>query len=305
MWAWVVFGAVVLLLLGIELLSSAHKKHPSKTRAVVYAVMWIAVGLAFGAFVWVVKGATLAQEYFGAYAMEEGLSLDNMFLFYVIFQSLNIPEEYHRKVLMWGVLGAVVLRGAFIFLGTSAVSRWDWISYIFAVTLVYAAWRAFHKDPARHEQSRIVEWLSRHLPLKESVECGQFFARQDGGRVATPLLVALIAIEVTDLVFAIDSVPAALSITHNRFIVYTSNVFAILGLRSLYLYLASIITSLPYLHYGLAAVLAFAAVKIAAHDWVRIPPLVSIAILIGLIGGAVWASLYARRERAEQPKGET
>lgn len=299
-WAWAVFGAVVLLLLGVELWSAAREEHPSKTRALVYAILWIALGLGFGAFVRVVKSARLAQEYFGAYAMEEGLSLDNMFLFYVIFKGLNIPEQYHRKVLMWGVLGAVVLRGLFIFIGISAVSRWDWVSYVFAVTLVYAAWRAFRKDPARQEKSRAVEWLSRHLPVKQSVADGQFFARQDDRRLATPLFLALIAIELSDLVFAIDSVPAALSITHNRFIVYTSNVFAVLGLRSLYLYLAAVITRLPYLHYGLAAVLAFAAVKIALDDWIRIPPLVSIVVEIGLIGGAVLASLHVKRKRTGQ-----
>jgi tellurite resistance protein TerC len=290
-WAWLLFGATVTILLAIDLWAYRGRRTISRRITLSWSVIWIAAGLAFGGLVWSILGLQLVQEYYAAYALEKSLSLDNIFLFYVIFQSLNIPPKFQHKVLFWGILGAIGFRGLFIFLGIAAIERWEWVLYGFAALLLVAAWKAFHKNPATKEKSHLVAWLSQHLPIKDRVESGNFFTRNGGGWAVTPLFVALIGIELTDVMFAIDSVPAALSITHNRFVVYSSNIFAILGLRALYLFLAATIMQWPYLHYGLAAVLAFAALKILAHKWIYIPPLVSLVIIATLIGGAIWASL--------------
>ncbi|HWO42880.1 MAG TPA: TerC/Alx family metal homeostasis membrane protein [Candidatus Eisenbacteria bacterium] len=296
---WIALVTVVAVMLAIDLWAYRGRPAESRRRTLTWTIIWIAAGLIFGAFVWASLGARAAHEYYAAYAIEKALSLDNVFLFYVIFQSLNVPSKFQHKVLFWGILGAIVFRGVFIFLGVAAIERWHWISYVFALVLLYAAWQAFRKDPAAQEENRTVKWLSRHIPMKEDIEHGRFVERKDGGRAATPLLVALLAIEASDVMFAIDSVPAALAITRNRFLVYSANIFAVLGLRALYLFLSATIVRLRYLHYGLAAVLAFAAIKILADEWLPIPPLVSIGIIVVFIGVAVWASLRAREKPAQ------
>jgi tellurite resistance protein TerC len=297
-WAWTAFLVSVVVLLTADLLAYRGARAKSRRLTLTWTIVWIAMGLAFGGFVWATLGAQLAQEYLGAYAMEKSLSLDNLFVFLVIFKSLNIPEKYQHKVLFWGILGAVVFRAVLILVGVSALRRWDWITYVFGALLFYAAYRAFREDPGQQHESPVVGWLSRHLPVTEDSESGRFIARKNGSHAATPLLVALLAVEVTDVMFAIDSVPAALAITRNEFIVYCSNIFAILGLRALYLLLAQTITRLRYLHYGLAGVLIFAGIKIIADDWIHIPPLLSVAIIATIIGASVWASV--RRDRPER-----
>jgi tellurite resistance protein TerC len=271
-------------------------ERPSRRTTLVWTVVWIAAGLAFGGLVWGMLGVQAAEEYYAAYAMEKGLSLDNIFLFYVIFGNLRIPERLQHKVLFWGILGAVVFRGLFVFLGVAAIERWDWMTYVFGAILLYAAWHALRQDPARQGGSRIVDWLARHVPVAPARDSGALLVRRNGGWAVTPLLLALVAIELTDVMFAIDSVPAALAITRDHFVVYSSNILAVLGLRALYLYLAASIPGLPYLHYGLAAVLAFAALKILTEEWIHVPPLVSIGVIAALIGSAVWASLRAVRK---------
>jgi tellurite resistance protein TerC len=294
-WAWIVFAVTVVIMLVVDLSWSKVTSAATRRLTLTWSVLWIASGLGFGVFVAVLLGSRAAQEYFAAYAMEKALSLDNIFLFYVIFDSLGVPLKFQHKVLFWGIFGALVFRALFLAVGVAVLNRWEWVSYLFAAVLLYAAWDAFRKNPAGHHKSRVLSWLSRHMPLQENVETGKFLAFENGRRTATPLLVALVAIELTDVMFALDSMPAALSITRNPFLVYSSNVFAILGLRALYLFLASTITSLPYLHYGLAAVLAFASIKILVEEWVHIPPLVSLGVILTLIAAAVWASLHARR----------
>jgi tellurite resistance protein TerC len=199
----------------------------------------------------------------------------------------RVPQKFQHKVLFWGIIGANVFRGVFIFLGVAALERWDWISYVFGAILLCAAVQAFRKDAAAEEESKTVKLLSRYFPIKQEPQGGHFMVHDNRGWAATPLLVALVSIEITDVLFAIDSVPAALSVTRDRFLVYSANIFAILRLRALYLYLISSITQLRYLHYGLAAVLAFAALKIISDEWLPISPLLSIAIVVAVIGISV------------------
>lgn len=294
-WAWLAFGLTVAVLLLLDQLAWRGDATGSRAKAITWSVIWIVVSLAFGAFVWFVLDARAAQEYLGAYLFEWSLSLDNLFMFLVIFRALGVRESWQHRVLFWGIVGAAAFRALFIFAGAAALERWQWISFVFGATLLIAAYRAFRVDPEEEQRSRLVAWLTQRLPITEHAPRGRFLRRQDGRILATPLLLALIAVELTDILFAIDSVPAALSITRNPFVVYSSNIVAILGLRAIYLVLAQTLRGMRYLHYGLAGVLAFASVKIMADRWLSIPPLLSVAVIAATIGIAVLASLRARR----------
>ncbi len=253
------------------------------------------LGLGFCGFVWVTLGSAKGHEYLAAWLIEKSLSLDNVFVFLVIFRSLNVPQRYQHEVLFLGIFGALVFRALFIFVGAAALQRWGWVSYVFGAILLVTAWRVLREDPSKQEDNRVVGWLSKRLPVTDRVEGPRFVVKHEGHRFATPLLVALVGLEVTDILFAVDSVPAAFSVTTDTFILYSSNAFAILGLRALYLVISGAVGQLKYLHYGLAGVLAFAGVKMVAEAWVHIPPLLSVAIIVVLIGGAVGASLAHRR----------
>ncbi|MBN1208113.1 MAG: TerC/Alx family metal homeostasis membrane protein [Myxococcaceae bacterium] len=294
---WIAFSVLVLGLLVVDLLVHKHKHGESKRSAIAWSLGWIALGLGFSVFVWKAYGARPAQEYLGAWLIEKSLSLDNLFVFLVIFRSLSIPEDEQRRVLFWGIFGALIFRALFIFAGVEALERWHAVVYVFGAILLLTAIRVALEDPARKRESTLVQWLARRLPVSSSLEGAHFLVRDHRRLMATPLLVALIAIELTDIAFAVDSVPAALAVSQEPFIVYTSNVFAILGLRALYIALAHVISELHYLHYGLAAVLAFAGLKMVVPDsWVHVPPLVSVAIIVACIGLAVAASLWARAQ---------
>lgn len=293
-WAWSAFGGILAGLLALDLFLHRGQRETSRRAAVVWSVVWIAAGLAFAGFVYAVAGPDRAVEYVAAYAIEKSLSLDNLFVFLVVFKSLQIPKENQRRGLSWGILGALAFRAAFIFLGAAAIQRWSWIAYVFGALLLVAAWRAFLGVPKEEDESRLVGFLSRHLRVSARERSDRFVVREEGRLVATPLLVAVLALELTDVLFAIDSVPAALAVSRDIFVVYSSNAFAILGLRSLYLVMAHTIAELRYLHYGLAGVLAFAAFKLIVAEWVHVPPLLSVGIIAAMIAAAVWASLRAR-----------
>jgi len=295
LWAWVVFAGVLFALLVIDLIAHRGGRESSHKAAVVWSIIWVSAGLAFAGFVWAVLGGASANEYLAAYLLEKGLSLDNLFVFLIIFRSLSLEPASQRKVLSWGIFGALVFRGIFIFMGIAAMERYEWVKYIFGAILIYAAIHALREDPAEDKESSMVNWLSRHLPITREVGEHQFTIVKDGKRFATPLLLAVCAVELTDIVFAIDSVPAALAVSREEFVVYSSNAFAILGLRSLFLVLEGTISQLRYLHYGLAVVLAFAGVKIIASEWIHLPALISVAIIVVSIGAAAWASVIADR----------
>ncbi|MFL5351023.1 TerC/Alx family metal homeostasis membrane protein [Archangium sp.] len=299
-WEWGLFGVAVLAMIFIDLLAHRTKSGETKKGAYAWSAAWVLVGLSFAGFVWARHGGTAAQEYLGAYLIEKSLSLDNLFVFLVIFSSLNVPGDKQRRVLFWGIFGALVFRALFIILGLEALERWHWVVYIFGTILLVAAWRVARRHPSEESDNKVVEWLERRLPVTTEYQGKQFFKHVDGKWQATPLLLALLAIELSDVAFAIDSVPAALSVSHNLFVVYTSNVFAILGLRALYIALAKTVHELRYLHWGLAAVLAFAGLKMIGSEWIQLPPLVSVGIIVVCIGLSVWASLRARQKAERQ-----
>jgi tellurite resistance protein TerC len=302
LWAWLVFGAALLACVALDLILHRGSHQRSRAAAITWTAVWIGIGLGFTFVVWGVLGGRHAWEYATAYLVEKSLSIDNLFVFLVIFRTLGIPHENQRSVLSWGILGALVFRLGFVLLGVAAIERYDWVLYVFAAILAWAAVRMVREDVTKKKESRAARWLLRHLPVTRDVHGNSFFARVQGRRVVTPLFVALFAVELTDIVFAVDSVPAALAISSSRFVVYSSNALAILGLRSLFVLLEHLIGELKYLHYGLAAVLGFSAVKLATARWIDISPVVSISIILLCIGGTIWPSVRAlkriRREAA-------
>jgi tellurite resistance protein TerC len=293
-WEWIAFGVLVLVLLAIDHFAHRGERGASRKVALVWSVIWIAAGLGFNLLVWGFFGTEAAGEYLATYLIEKALSTDNMFIFLIVFESLRIPKKEQHRVLFWGIAGAVGFRALLIFLGATALERWEWITYIFGAIILYAAYRAFRQRPGQEKESAVVKSLSQRLPVTEKTQGGKFIARDEGGFAATPLLLALFAIEITDLMMAIDSVAVAFSMTRNPFVIYTSNIFAILGLRALYLLLAHMIGELPYLHYGLAVVLAFAGIKLLADPIIHIVPLFSVAFTVAVIGISVWISLNTK-----------
>lgn len=292
--AWLTFAAVLLGLLSLDMLSHRGGRGDSTRAAVAWTVAWVLVGVGFSGFVAATCCRGAAGEYLAAYFIEKSLSLDNLFVFLIVFRSLKIPEELQRTALTWGVLGALLFRALFVAAGVAAVERLQVVTYLFAGILLLAAWRSL-RAPGAEQQNRLVEWLLRVLPVSARTFGRRFLVRLEGRWLATPLLVAIVGLELTDVVFAVDSVPAAFSVTDEPFLIYSSNVFAILGLRSLYLVLAATLVRLIYLHYALAAILAFAGAKILAAPWLHVPEVASIAFIIGAITVASWSSVRAGR----------
>jgi tellurite resistance protein TerC len=294
LWAWGVLAAVVLISVFTDLFAHRGDHADSRKRAVLWTVTWISIALAFNVFVAVRFGRAAGEEFLAAYLLEKSLSVDNLFVFLLVFGALSIPQSEQHRVLTWGIFGAIVFRGVLIFAGAAAVQRWHALTYVFGAILLFAAFKLL-RDKPRSADSGVVAWLERHLPWTRELHGHHFIARVEGRRVATPLLIALLAIEVTDIVFAIDSVPAAFAVTKEPFIIYSSNLLAILGLRALYLVLAGMLAELRYLKYGLAAVLAFAGGKLVLARWGTLRPLVSVGIIALCILTSVLASLRANR----------
>jgi len=300
-WAWALLAVIVSVSISIDLFAHRGDRVDSRKRALAWSLGWIAVALAFNAFVAVRFGAEAGEQFLAAYLLEKSLSVDNLFVFLLVFGALRIPVTEQRRVLTWGIAGAIVTRGVLIFAGAAAVREWHALLWVFGALLVVAAVKLL-REQAQAEENRVLRWLARRLPWSSELHGHRFVARVRGRWVGTPLLLALIAIELTDVVFAIDSVPAAFAVTEEPFLIYSSNLLAILGLRALYAVLADSLASLRYLRYGLAAVLAFAGAKLLLGSWIAVPPLWSVGAIAGCIAVAVAASLRAnRRDRRISP----
>ncbi len=300
-WAWALLAIIVLLSISIDLFAHRGDHVDSKKRALVWTLVWVSVSLVFNLFVVVWFGWSAGEEFLAAYLLEKSLSVDNLFVFLLVFGALSIPATEQRRVLTWGILGAILSRGVLIFAGAAAVQRWHSLTYVFGGLLVFAAFKLLRaEEKPSDEPSAVIVWLEKHLRWTRTLHGHRFFVRIDGKRVATPLFIALLAIEATDIVFAIDSVPAAFAVTNEPFIIYSSNLLAILGLRALYVVLAGALADLRYLRFGLAAVLGFAGVKLLVASWFKIPPLVSVGVIAVCIAISVIASIRAnRRERRD------
>jgi tellurite resistance protein TerC len=281
-WAWAMLAVIVVTSIAIDLLAHRGDRVDSKSRALGWTLVWVGLALAFGAWITVRFGARAGEEYLAAYLLEKSLSLDNLFVFLLVFSALKIPPHEQRRVLTWGILGAIVMRGLLIFAGAAAIGRWHALTYVFGGILLLAAIKLLLPQ-AEEKESRIVLWLQRHVKWSK-------FA------------IAIVAIELTDVVFAIDSVPAAFAVTQDEFIIYSSNLFAILGLRALYIVLAGALGGLRYLKFGLAAVLGFAGGKLVLAGWVTMSPLGSVAVIAGCLGVSVVASIVANRRDPRIPQ---
>lgn len=269
------------------------------SRNVAWALLWLGLGLAIGPWVAATQGRSTA-EYYAAYLVEESLSLDNMFVFVVIFSELRIPAEYQRRVLLYGVGGALVFRALAIGAGITLIERVQWIIIPFALLILFAAWRLLFA--AERERKAVEEacnvcgtWIARIVPVSPVLHGRDFWRREGGRLVATPLLVALVVIETTDIVFALDSIPAVLAMTRNPLVVYSSNVMAMLGLRSLFFVLSDAVYRLRYLRTGLAAVLVFTASKLLASEWVHVSAGLSAAIIGAVLLATIATSVWPKR----------
>ena len=296
---WIGFHLFLVLLLAAEFLYARRRDNrpPLRNRAsqhrtaLASTVLWIAAAIGFSAFIFATLGSKSTTEYLAGYAIEEALSIDNLFLFLLLFRLFRIAPTNQPRALFWGVAGAIVMRGAFIAAGIGLLQRFHWVSYVFGAILLIAAIRLLKPESNSEtaETPRWIGWITRIHPV--SLRQDAFFVQEDGRLMATMLTLALIAIELTDVVFALDSIPAVLSITRHPFLAYTSNIMAVMGLRSLFFLLATLLTRLRFLHYGLAAVLAFAALKMLLSHWLQIGPLTSLAVIVGLLTVTVLLSL--------------
>jgi len=268
---------------------------------VLWVIVWVGLGLALGLWILLTQGSTAAAEYYAAYFLEKSLSVDNIFVFVIIFSELQIPSRYQRRVLQFGIAGALIFRALMIGAGIALIERFAWITYPFAALILLAAWRMlFGVDRERHvvqAACNVCEtWIARIVPVSPVVDGPAFWRRERGRRVATPLLVALVVIETTDIVFALDSVPAVLAVSRNPLIVYSSNVMAMLGLRSLYFVLADTLSRLRYLRLGLAMILMFTAGKMLVNDWIHVSAGMSVLVIaIVLLTTVIASALPGRR----------
>ena len=300
-WFWVVFIAVVLAMLALDL-GVFHRKihvvHPKE--ASMWVTVWVALALAFAGGLYFFYGHHVALTFLTGYVIEESLSIDNIFVMVLIFEYFKVPAICQHRVLFYGILGALVMRGLFIGLGTVLLSRFQWVIYIFGAMLIVTGIRMAVKQDEEFEGEKnpVVRLARRVLPLSEGFHGKHFFVVENGRRLFTPLFLVLVLVEVTDLIFAIDSIPAIFGVTRDPFIVFTSNIFAILGLRSLYFLLAAVVDRFYLLKYGIAAILVFVGAKMLGEQWFHIDILWSLVVIIGTLGLSIAASLiWPQREK--------
>lgn len=296
---WVGFNVFVLIMLALDLGVFHRHSHEVKFKeAMIWSVVWIGLALIFNAGIWHYFGETKAIEFLTGYIVEKSLSIDNIFVFVLIFSAFQVPAAYQHRVLFWGVFGALIMRAIFIFAGVSLIAKFHWIIYVFGVFLIITGIKIARDKGTKInvENNVLLNLLRRVMPVTSEYSKSSFLVKVSGKLHATPLLLVLILIEATDLIFAVDSIPAILAITSDPFIVYTSNVFAILGLRSLYFALAGSLKYFTYLHYGLALILIFVGIKMLITDFYNINPFVSLAIIGSILAMSIAASFIWKKK---------
>ena len=302
LWAWAAVLGVILVMLAVDLVAHRDAHVVSVREAAAWSAVWVTLGLSFGLVVWWAYGAQAGGEYFAGYLIEKSLAVDNVFVFALIFTYFAVPREYQHRVLFYGVLGALVFRAIFIGGGVVLIENFAWILYVFGAFLVLTGWKMFsHRndemDPARNPVLRLVR---RRVPTTDEYHGQKFWVRQGGRWVATPLFTVLVLVETTDIVFAVDSIPAIFAVTQEPFLVFTSNAFAILGLRAMYFLLADLIHRFVHLKAGLAAILVFVGVKMLLLDVWKVPIWLSLSVIATSITVSVVLSLRATKPSAEQ-----
>ena len=299
---WIGFTVAIAILLVLDLGVLNRKSHVLSPRE---AARWsgtlITLAMLFCGFLWASEGATHGLEFLTGYLIELSLSVDNLFVFIMLFQYFAVPAELQPKVLKWGILGAIIMRAIMIFLGALMLERFAWIIYLFGGVLIVTGIKMFQakgEERIDPERNPVVRLARRIFPFSAAYDGQRFFTRTHRGWYATPLLLVLIVVEWTDLVFAIDSIPAVFAITNDAFIVYSSNIFAVLGLRALYFLLAHMLDRFSYLKAGVALILVFVGLKMVLSGWLHIPILLSLAVIVGMLGGSVWLSMRRTAEEA-------
>lgn len=303
-WLWVGFLSFVLIVLAMDLGIFHRQAHAvSVKEAAIWTGVWVTLALLFGVGIYLfwhllVPGSSYTNQeataaYLTAYLVEESLSVDNIFVFVLIFTYFAVPGAYQHRVLFWGVLGAWVMRGVLIVTGSALIHRFEWVLYLFGIFLIYTGVRLATSDSNEVEPDKnpVVKWVRRYFPVSEEYSGHSFFVRYGGALAVTPLLLVLVVVETTDLVFALDSIPAIFAVSRDPFIMFTSNVFAILGLRSLYFLLADMMDRFHYLKFGLAIVLSFIGAKMVVADFIHVSIWLSLGIVAAVIGGSVVISL--------------
>ena len=298
-WFWVIFNAFVLVMLALDLGVFHKKLHVvSVKEALIWSGIWIFLALCFNGFIYFMFGETKALEFFTGYVIEKALSVDNIFVFVLIFTYFHIPAIYQHKVLFWGIIGALIMRVIFIFAGVALLEKFHWTIYIFGAFLIFTGIKMlFDKDKKiEPDKNPVIKFFKKIIPTTNELHGDKFFIKQNQKNYATPLFIVLIMIEITDLIFAVDSIPAILAVTQDHFIVYTSNVFAILGLRSLYFALANIIDRFKYLAVGLALILVFVGTKMVIIDFYKIPINLSLLVIFLVLFTSVIVSMIKTRK---------
>jgi tellurite resistance protein TerC len=300
-WFWVAFHVGVFVAIGIDLLTFRRRgRELSMTAAARRSVLWVVVSLAFNAVVWRVKGPHHGLDFLTGYLIEYSLSMDNIFVFVLIFTHFRVPPRAQHRVLVWGIIGALIMRGTMILFGIALVRRFHFVLYIFGLFLLITAARMlFSKHPTLDfRETRVMRFCRRILPITQEFHNQDFKVRVDGRWMLTPLALTMIVIEVTDLAFAVDSIPAIFAITQDPFIVYTSNICAILGLRSLYFLLAGLMNRFIYLRTGLALVLGFVGMKMITAEYLPFPRIISLGIIVLILGVTIWLSMLKTKNNA-------
>jgi tellurite resistance protein TerC len=297
---WIEFNLFVLIALALDL--GVFHRRPREIglrEATLWSLAWISLSVLFGIGILQYSGHQKALEFFTAYLIEKALSVDNLFIFLVIFRTFAVAPRLQHRVLAWGILGALIMRGAMIALGAELIKHYSWVLYAFGAFLLYAGFRMFftRREDLHPEQNALFRFARQHLRVASDYHGGRFFIREGGRIFATSLFLVLLIVEIADVTFAADSIPAIFGITHDPFIVYTSNVFAILGLRAMYFLLAGILDRIRYLDQGLALVLVFIGGKMLAEPWLHIPVQISLAVVAGILLIALVASVLAPARR--------
>jgi len=304
--AWISFAVLVVIMLALDLGVFHRREHEVKMKeAVIWSVIWTLIALLFNLGVYFLKGKEMAMQFLAGYILERTLSFDNLFVFLLVFNYFQLPSRYHHKVLFWGIFGALVFRALFIGFGISLLHYFSWMIYVFGAILVWTGAKlAFEKDKkVEPEKNIFVKWFRRMFPVTTDYHEGKFFVYLKGVLYATPLMVILLVIESTDVVFAVDSIPAILAISRDVFIVYTSNVFAILGLRALYFAIAELMKMFHHLHYGLSLILVLIGVKMLIAHFYHVPTAAALGAILFILAASVIASIIWPQKSGEGENG--
>jgi tellurite resistance protein TerC len=297
-WMWVVFFAIVISMFAFDMgVMNRGAKHIETKKALGMTAFWICLALVFGAMIFLQMGSTAATEYVTAYVIEEMMSVDNLFVFIVIFGYFLVPDEYQHKALFYGILGAFAFRALFIFVGSGLLEAFEWMMYIFGAILVFTAIKTVIKKDDEGGENKLAVKLSKRLKISPEFDKDKLFTRRNGIRMMTPLLLCIIVIELTDIMFAFDSIPAALAITTDTFIIYTSNIFAVIGLRSLFFAIKGSLSHVEYLNYGLGVILAFVGTKMLISHYYHVDVIYSLVFILAVLAVTMVVSLYVTKRK--------